>query len=240
MLTIEQIKQVGIPRNISRLNNRGLTPGAFPNESINLYDAIVTAAGTSLEIDSLQTLIGVSNNTTLGEFDENIISDGLSVKEALQELESYLVDLSTSNGIYGGSGEIQDGTVANIVEDGVFFIAYSDGSSTALGVNDSLDEAYISGQSGDFSCYANNLYSGFRGPGSTILVDANDILTVNVEGVGIGSTPHSTSILDVQSTTKTFLPPRMTQTQRDAISAQTGSLIYNTTSNKLNLYTGAS
>ncbi len=178
MLTIEQIKQVGIPRNISRLNNRGLTPGAFPNESINLYDAIVAVAGTSSGVEALQSLVGVSTNTNLGEFDEDIISDDLTVKEALQELESYLTNLSTSNGIYGGSGEIQDGTTASIVEDGVFFIAYADTTSTAFGINDSLNEAYISGQSGDFSCYANNLYSGFRGPGSTILVDGNDILTV--------------------------------------------------------------
>ena len=40
MLTIEQIKKVGIPYNISRLNNSALTPAALPNNSVNLYEAI--------------------------------------------------------------------------------------------------------------------------------------------------------------------------------------------------------
>jgi len=43
--------------------------------------------------------------------------------------------------------------------------------------------------------------------------------------------------LEVNSTTKGFLPPRMTATQRDAIaSPATGLVIYNTSTNKLNLY----
>lgn len=42
MLTIDQIKQVGIPKNVSRLNNRELLGVAIPNESVNLYEAITT------------------------------------------------------------------------------------------------------------------------------------------------------------------------------------------------------
>ena len=50
----------------------------------------------------------------------------------------------------------------------------------------------------------------------------------------------SSAILDIRSTTKGFLPPRMTTTQRDAISSPAaGLIIYNTTTNKLNVYTTA-
>jgi len=59
--------------------------------------------------------------------------------------------------------------------------------------------------------------------------------------IGIGtSTPSEKALLDLTSTTKGFLPPRMTTTQRDAItSPPAGLMIYNTTTNKLNVYTTA-
>jgi hypothetical protein len=59
--------------------------------------------------------------------------------------------------------------------------------------------------------------------------------------VGIGTTtPSAKAILDVTSTTKGFLPPRMTTTQRNAItSVPAGLMVYNTTTNKLNFYNGS-
>ena len=58
--------------------------------------------------------------------------------------------------------------------------------------------------------------------------------------VGVGTTtPHASSALDVSSTTKGFLAPRLTQTQRDAIGAPAAGLtIYNTTTNRLNVWNG--
>jgi hypothetical protein len=50
----------------------------------------------------------------------------------------------------------------------------------------------------------------------------------------------ASAILELESTTKGLLLPRLTTVQRDAIgSAAEGLLIYNTTTNKLNFYTGA-
>jgi hypothetical protein len=58
--------------------------------------------------------------------------------------------------------------------------------------------------------------------------------------VGIGTaTPAASALLDVSSTTKGFLPPRMTSVQRDAITPIEGLVIYNTTSKKPNFYNGA-
>jgi hypothetical protein len=56
--------------------------------------------------------------------------------------------------------------------------------------------------------------------------------------VGVGTvTPHASAQLDVSSTTKGLLPPRMTTAQRNAISnPATGLIIFNTTSNALNIY----
>ena len=52
--------------------------------------------------------------------------------------------------------------------------------------------------------------------------------------------PEDSAQLQVDSTTKGFLPPRMTSTQRDAIEAIAGLMIYNTTDNNLNYYNGTS
>lgn len=58
--------------------------------------------------------------------------------------------------------------------------------------------------------------------------------------LGVGGQPAASAQADIQSTTKGFLPPRMTTTQRDAISSPAaGLIIYNTTTNKLNVYTTA-
>ena len=51
----------------------------------------------------------------------------------------------------------------------------------------------------------------------------------------------ATAVLEVSSTDKGFLPPRMTGTQRDAIeSPASGLIIYNTTTNKAQCYNGTS
>ena len=57
--------------------------------------------------------------------------------------------------------------------------------------------------------------------------------------VAIGTiTPSSSSILELESTTKTFVPPRMTAAQMNAIvSPLNGSIIYNTTEDAMYLKT---
>jgi hypothetical protein len=60
-------------------------------------------------------------------------------------------------------------------------------------------------------------------------------------GIGFGTaTPSTRAVLDLTSTTRGFLPPRMTTAQRDAItSVPAGLMIYNTSTNKLNFYNGS-
>lgn len=62
------------------------------------------------------------------------------------------------------------------------------------------------------------------------------------QGVGInqtGAAPHSSAGLDVDFNNKGFLPPRLTQAERDAIpNPQIGLTIYNTESNCINYFNG--
>ena len=65
--------------------------------------------------------------------------------------------------------------------------------------------------------------------------------TVYTQNIGINNTnPNVTAILDVASTTKGFLPPRMTTTEKNAIATPAaGLVIFDTTLNKLCVYTTA-
>jgi hypothetical protein len=69
------------------------------------------------------------------------------------------------------------------------------------------------------------------------------ITNAGAQSVGInedGSTPDPKAMLDVKSTTKGFLPPRMTEAQRGSItSPPEGLTIYNTTTKKINVYNGS-
>lgn len=75
-----------------------------------------------------------------------------------------------------------------------------------------------------------NSYSDFQIKGDT----NNNLFyaDVSTDNIGIGtSTPNSNSILELSSTTKGFLPPRMTETQRLAIAtASIGLIVYQTDS----------
>jgi uncharacterized protein (TIGR02145 family) len=68
------------------------------------------------------------------------------------------------------------------------------------------------------------------------------IFNLSGQGVAVntsGAAADNSSILDVVSTTKGFLPPRMTALQRDAISSPVAGLtIYCTTENCVNFYNG--
>jgi hypothetical protein len=66
-----------------------------------------------------------------------------------------------------------------------------------------------------------------------------NVVTTGAGGFGT-ATPNAVAALDVTSTTKGFLPPRMTGTQRDAIAAPpAGLMLYNSTTNKLQVRTDA-
>ena len=67
----------------------------------------------------------------------------------------------------------------------------------------------------------------------------NSQITDNATSVGINNTsPAASALLDLTSTARGLLPPRMTQAQRDAISSPAaGLMIYNLDTSQLNLFT---
>ena len=121
-------------------------------------------------------------------------------------------------------GSNTPGTVGNLKWD--LFTSSSSGSRYGIGMSAGLME-FQAGPSGGHAFYVNQGTEAVR-------IDSTG-------GVGLGTTtPSAKAILDLTSTTRGFLPPRMTTAQRDAItSVPAGLMIYNTTTNKLNFYNGS-
>lgn len=78
---------------------------------------------------------------------------------------------------------------------------------------------------------------------SSVILEFNNVGSSHMLGgfaIG-GTTRDASSILDLQATNLGFLPPTMTTTQRDAISSPaSGLIVYNTTTNKINVRTASS
>ena len=73
----------------------------------------------------------------------------------------------------------------------------------------------------------------------TLLALCCATIILNAQSVGINTVPAASAALDVSSTTKGMLVPRMTTAQRDAIaSPTTGLMVYNTTVNAFQFYNG--
>jgi uncharacterized protein (TIGR02145 family) len=82
------------------------------------------------------------------------------------------------------------------------------------------------------------LYAETSGSSSNLWQENEQAVYLTNSSVGVGTNqPDSSAVLDLESNDKGFLPPRMTESQRDAIdNPATGLLIFNTTTNCINVY----
>ena len=97
------------------------------------------------------------------------------------------------------------------------------------------NNALIGGTTVQTEIYGVNNSIGFYGSLGSLYMMIKD------GNVGIGATePHTSALLDVASTTRGFLPPRMTSVQKSAISSPSaGLVVYDTTLGKLCVFTTA-
>ncbi|HVY67422.1 MAG TPA: hypothetical protein VHA30_00785, partial [Patescibacteria group bacterium] len=81
----------------------------------------------------------------------------------------------------------------------------------------------------------------FQGPNGLAQDNANFVYSASTTQLALGtSSPDSSAVLDLSSSDKGFLAPRLSQAQRDGIvSPANGLLIYNTDTTEFNVYNGS-
>lgn len=165
-------------------------------------------------------------------------ADGFSTKMVVTPSEVQIGSISGARVAIKGSGSTS-ATTSLLVQNssGSTLLSLRDdkvvdfNSATILGVGTLYSNAVALG----FINSSGNAYSVMRTNNST-----GDATFDQFVAIGTTSAPNASAALDVVSTTKGFLPPRMTTTQRDLISSvATGLVLYNTTTNKLQCYNGS-
>lgn len=219
-----------------------------------------TSYNTGIGVYALNALTDGYYNTCIGFYAGTLITSGIG-NFAMGALALSKVTTTHGNTAVGSeSGEFTTGTDNTLI--GGYTGQGSAGSST-------YSKNTVVGKNGGISLTTggNNILVGWH-TGDALTTGGNNIIIgydidassatasneLNIGGVikgvginapttvsiGIGGTPNANAVLDCQSTTKAFMPPRMTTTQRDAVASPTaGMVIYNSTTNKLNVYTTA-
>jgi hypothetical protein len=85
----------------------------------------------------------------------------------------------------------------------------------------------------------NYIYGGDQDNNMIFYVNGGERIRINSGGlVGIGTTaPNAYALLDVSSTTKAFMPPRMTTAQKLTIPSPTaGMMVYDSTLNHIYVF----
>jgi hypothetical protein len=98
----------------------------------------------------------------------------------------------------------------------------------------------VQNNEGGVNISTNNGVHNFTDTATAISIQTGNVGVRIASGSG-GVGPAASAMLDVISTTRGFLPPRMTTTQKNAISSPAaGLIVYDTDTNKLCCYNGTS
>jgi hypothetical protein len=177
----------------------------------------------------LTQVFALKRNSAAGLAVQSLSNIGFSVNGA-NSVSSYEMELTdTGNLIIGGSS----GTARLAVK----------GSGTTSATTSLLVQNSAGAQNFKVADNGSVQIGTFNFVSSTVIENTTTRLVATTGGVAVNSSyafANSSSILDVASTTKGFLPPRMTTAQKLAIvTPAAGLMVYDTDLNKLCLYTTA-
>ena len=228
--TLTNCTGLPVSTGISGLGTGVATFLATPS-SANLLAALTTSTGTGSAVFATSPTITTPTFTRTGN--GTIITASESSRTITMGTASYGVELvlTTATGTQGAYG-----TFSGMLE---AFVAVNASSNTS-----GQRWMRFGNKSNRFAIQ--RLTDGGAGLTATPFSFANDapesafyMLTSGTVGFNT-STPSEKALLDLTSTTKGFLPPRMSTGQRDAItSVPAGLMVYNTSTNKLNFYNGS-
>ncbi|MFP5520768.1 MAG: hypothetical protein ACLGGX_12765 [Bdellovibrionia bacterium] len=232
------------------------TQSLAPSASATSYGFTSSAGTHTLSIPSASTAGVTAGTISKAEFD---------TFNAKQPAGNYITTLTgdvTSSGFTGGSVTTTIAndavTTAKILDSNVTSNKLANGAVTDAKVSDvawgkitgtpttlagyGITDAATSASLNNYVEIAGDTMTGTLNlPANGLVVGTNQVV-VSGGSLGIGTaTPNASALVDITSTTKGLLIPRMTTTQRDAIaSPATGLQVFNTTTQQLNFYNGAS
>ncbi len=150
------------------------------------------------------------------------------IKQAYVGTNANTTTFSVSNAII-----MQDSVSCTHTHAGITFSVNSTAASTY--------RTYLGTVTDNSSSIANTLQGIYIDVGLGSNTAANRYAGLFLGGsVGIGtSTPNASALVDITSTTKGFLPPRMTTTEKNAIANTAGLVVFDTTLAKLCVNSGA-
>jgi uncharacterized protein (TIGR02145 family) len=184
-------------------------------------------AGFSLESDSGNVFIGYGAGAAVSSSNKLIISN--------KPVSTPLV--------YGDFHEAYLHINGSLTVNGDAIIAAASWNM-GIGTTAPAEKLEVSGNILADTLSAETVYAAAFSSHSPLELQTNGSTRIYVDDsdgkVGIGTTaPNASAALDVSSTSKGFLPPRMTTTERDNISdPEPGLIIYNTDMLCINLYNG--
>lgn len=204
--------------------------GATPTGSASrlyVYNA-TQSSGSLANFNVTQTSV----NTTDTIDAAMTLSYTLSASSASNQLIGRILNFGIVNNLTGG------GAITNLRG---FNISINTNASTTT---TSLDAIFIESgtTSGTVTTGRGLVIAGLQGTTKYGIYDGVGTNWVNASGgtLNIGAVTATTScIATFTSTTGAVLLPRMTTTQRDALTPLAGMIIYNTSTSKLNVYTTA-
>lgn len=193
------------------------TTGIAPANSIKIY--VIVASAT-----------GVANPST----DITDLRDGFAVRLSVDIYATKFIATTSITTPTIGPSSSQQHTLPAVASDTVALLA-----ATQTFTNKTLTSPIINNiaPSANFTLTQNGVAVITSHSASAVV----NTLVLKEGRVGIGTAdPAASAIFELVSTTKGFLMPRMTTSQRDAISSPaTGLFVFNTTTGRLNYYGGA-
>jgi hypothetical protein len=149
-------------------------------------------------------------------------------------------DINITGGDNQGGSSAHPGAV-NITGGSHSTGSATSGSGANVNISGGNQATAISNGSAGSVIISGGISSG-SGPHGIVQIQTNSItrLYVGTNGnIGMGTTsPNASAALEISSTTKGFLPPKMTEAQMLAITAVAGLIVYNTTANLPLFYNG--
>jgi len=205
-----------------KITSSGLSINAMTAGSL-LYagtSGLVSQDNTKLFYDSTNKALNINTATTSANSKLTVNGPGFFGIYSTGALSGYGISIGGSANDYGAIG---------------FNVGFGAGSTRNYITTDSA--GWFEVGSGGSASY----YNAASGTGGTAITGTNRFTISSTGSVGINvSSPNANAILDVVSTTKAFMPPRMTTTQKNAISSPTeGMMVYDSTLHKLSVYTGS-